>query len=160
MLPAILSKLVKVDGSRLGALDGTKKVLGCFDGPEPLSKVLRGEVAKWQWRSVSEREITNPTYYAVTLFIKHSLISAQKTLRKFIHAQEAVNKVDIDASIIAVMIGKTVFLKDSYLTADLSFDIETDDANAFNIHGNIIKGVFCGIFDLNTCSYYHTFSID
>ncbi len=153
-LPLLLTKLQKVGSDRLGALEGTSQFLGCFDGPEPLTKVLSGQVQKWQWRSVSEEEITTPAYFAVTLYIKHFAIAVSKTIQ----ALRADSKtVDADASLVAVRIGQTVFLKDSYPTTDIKFNLQTDDANIYHLRGGTIKGVFRGIFDFNTCSYYHTF---
>ena len=145
----------KIGKDRLGALEGTQKILGCFDGPEPLSQVISKKVANWKWKSVSQADIT-PDYYAVTLFIKH----AKAFVPAFFMKRFQLGKIDIDASIIAVMIGNIIFLKDSYPTTEMDLDIDTDDKSAITMRGNIIKGVFRGIFDFNTCSYYHVLGSD
>lgn len=145
--PLLLRKLTRISREELGALDASLKLLGKYDGSEPLSLIISGGVKHWWWRSATKDECLTPNYFAITLFVSHagSCGALNPTNEKLLQS----------SSITGLMIGNIIFLKDRYKTTQFDFKLTTEDDHTFKYGQHVYQVGFRGIFDLRTCSYYY-----
>lgn len=155
----ILKRLKKIDRSYLGAIDGTDPYICEYAGKAPLSKVLKGKVSHWYWKTVSANDVERSEIICL-IFIKY--IDLNTSIRNIV-GRMAINQQKEDREIVVasaqgLMINDVLFLNDKYRTGDGFFDLTTHDQMNIRHLGQTVEGFSIRTyFNLNYCSYYCSF---
>lgn len=157
-----LNKLKEVKEESLGAVEGCMPFLCKYCGNESLVDVVRGNVKKCIWRSITVEEAESSNQMSV-MFVKYININNAKhsayNLLKVLAQHKAVtlkSEPIIWASVSGILIEDVLFLKSKHRVSNkIQFNISTSEEVYIKHLGKTLNDITVkGRYDINTCSYY------